>query len=219
VKKNIYTVITGDLISSKEVTDRASLQEKVRTVMSDINKEFNSYLVVPFNFTAGDEFQGLLSEIGVSFDLAQRWMRGLFPWRARLGVGVGELSTPVAETTSSMDGQCFHRAREAIEVAKKEKRYLFYNIGDFVLDTSINMIILLMEAIQKDWKEIHYKRYWLYKELGTLEKVATREDVSKQAVIKTLKAAKYSAIMKAEESIKILLSAFQNRLSLSTQKG
>ena len=64
MKKNIYTVITGDLISSKEVTDRASLQEKVRTVMSDINKEFNSYLVVPFNFTTGDEFQGLCLKLG-----------------------------------------------------------------------------------------------------------------------------------------------------------
>ena len=211
MKKNIYTVITGDLISSKEVTDRASLQEKVRTVMSDINKEFNSYLVVPFNFTAGDEFQGLLSEIGVSFDLAQRWMRGLFPWRARLGVGVGELSTPVAETTSSMDGQCFHRAREAIEVAKKEKRYLFYNIGDFVLDTSINMIILLMEAIQKDWKEIHYRRYWLYKQLGTLKKVAIREGVSRQAVVKTLKVANYEAILEAEKSVRDLLVTFQSK--------
>ncbi|MCD6575323.1 hypothetical protein J7K97_06575 [Candidatus Aerophobetes bacterium] len=215
----VYTVITGDLVSSKKVENRAFLQQKVELIMDEINEEFKSSLVVPFNFTAGDEFQGLVSELEVSFNLTQWWKRRLFPWRTRFGIGVGRLSTPIARATSSMDGECFHRAREAIEMAEKEKRYLIYRTGDFILDMSVNTVIFLMETIQRDWKEIHYKRYWLYKELGTLEKVATREDVSKQAVIKTLKAAKYSAIMKAEESIKILLSAFQNRLSLSTQRG
>ena len=77
----------------------------------------------------------------------------------------------------------------------------------------VNDFILLMEVIQEDWKEIHYKRYWLYKKLGTLEKVAAREGVSKQAIIKSLKVAKYEAILEAEESVRKLLTAFQSKIN------
>ena len=212
-ENSIYIVVTGDLISSKKVDNRAVLQEKVQGAMSKVNKEFRPYLIVPFNFTTGDEFQGLITEIKTSFDLAIKWKEALFPWRTRFGIGAGILSTPIAKTTSSMDGECFHRARKAIEVAKEEKKFLVYNTGNFILDTSVNMIILLMEVIQKDWKEIHYRRYWLYKKLGTLEKVAAKEGVSKQAIIKSLRVAKYEAILEAEESVEKLLAVFQSKIN------
>ena len=62
---SIYTVLTGDLVSSRKVDNRAAVQERIQTVMTvmnEINREFKSYLVVPFNFTTGDEFQGLMNE-------------------------------------------------------------------------------------------------------------------------------------------------------------
>jgi len=88
---SIYTVLTGDLVSSRKVDNRAAVQEKIQTVMNEINREFKSYLVVPFNFTTGDEFQGLMNELKVSFDLAQWWIKELFPYRVRMGIGAGRL--------------------------------------------------------------------------------------------------------------------------------
>ena len=210
-KGKLYTVITGDLVSSKKMDNRAFLQEKIQQIMNRVNKHFQSHLIVPFNFTGGDEFQALVDKLKVSFDIAKWWERELYPWRVRLGVGRGEISTPIADTTSSMDGPCFHRAREAVERAKRENRYLVYNTEDFVLNTSVNTILLLMEALQRDWKEIHYRRYWLYRELGTLEKVAVKEGVSRQAVVKTLKAAKYNAILEAERGVKEILINFEEK--------
>ena len=39
-ENSIYIVITGDLISSKKVDNKAVLQEKVQGAMSKVNEEF-----------------------------------------------------------------------------------------------------------------------------------------------------------------------------------
>ena len=56
----MYIALIGDIISSKNIKDRAEAQVKLLNLMKIINKKYKEYLVSPFTVTTGDEFQALL---------------------------------------------------------------------------------------------------------------------------------------------------------------
>lgn len=72
-------------------------------------------LVRAFERTAGDEVQGLLSDPEGVVEAVTRLAR-LGGWR--VGVGVGEVDTPLPESTRAATGPAFVAARRAVEDAR-----------------------------------------------------------------------------------------------------
>jgi hypothetical protein len=206
--QGIYVTVTGDVVRSSALPpfQRSSLQESLLKAIEDCNAKFVEQLAVPFSLTLGDEFQGLLKDLAPAFEVAEFFRRRLYPSVARFGIGRGGLSTAVQDSTAQMDGECFHRSRRALERTKKEGLLVVYETGTEPLDMAINCILRLVQAIQQDWREMHHRRFWLYKDLGELQKVAAQEGVSTVAVLKSLETAKYRAVLRAEEAIRLLLS-------------
>ena len=50
----MYIALIGDIISSKNIKDRAEAQVKLLNLMKIINKKYKEYLVSPFTVTTGD---------------------------------------------------------------------------------------------------------------------------------------------------------------------
>ena len=202
-----FVAITGDIAGSRRASDRQNLQDRLNLTLQKINTDFKAELAVPFNITIGDEFQGLLTSLSKSLDCILEMEKGLYPFKARFGVGTGSISTAIAQTTAQMDGECFYLSRKAIEEAKKQKRAVIFKTQDEKLDQVVNTILMLMDAIKSDWKDIHYRRFWLYEELGSIEKVAQKEGVNVRAVWESLKRSKYEAIIEAQKMIRVFIAS------------
>jgi len=203
--KKIYVVVTGDIVESRKIEQRDKFQQKLRKVLDEINQKFKKVIVVKFCFTLGDEFQGLINSLGESYTIVKKLQEMLYPVKICFGVGLGDISTKISKQTSGMDGECFLRSRAALEEAKRINQSVVYNTQTNI-DLAVNTIIKLLDAIKKDWKSHHYKRVQLYEQLGTLEKVAKAEKVSKQTVSKMFIYIKFNEVKQAEENIKKLLS-------------
>lgn len=208
-QKRIYTVIIGDIIESRKIKNREKVQKKLKSVLNSANTIFKEHIEVNFSITLGDEFQGLLKDISESYRIIKYFEKNLYPLKARFGVGVGMLSTPISENIGEMDGECFIKAREAINEAKKNDRFVIYKLGIDEKDMIINTILMLIEAIKTSWKEIHLRRIWLYEKLGTYEKVAKKEKISKQMISKMFKRIHYDEVKKAEEVVMYILNSLK----------
>lgn len=200
-----YCAITGDLVRSREIQQRNEVQMKLAKTLDEVNKQFRNIIKVKFSITLGDEFQGLIKSLEESYDIIEYIMRLIYPVRISFGVGEGAIYTSIEETTSKMDGQCFFRSREALEKAKKRNQSLIYITGDEKRNVAVNTILMLMDTVRQNWKDLHWRRVWKFEELGTYKAVAKVEKVSFQKIFKSLKVAKYKKIKLAEENLILLL--------------
>ena len=58
----MYYAIIGDIIDSKTIKDRLSIQNKLTNCLNVINQTYHDEIVANFTITLGDEFQGLLKD-------------------------------------------------------------------------------------------------------------------------------------------------------------
>ena len=101
-------VVTVDQRGSRRSTDRVAdllprLQRRVPTVL-------------PFERTAGDEFQGLLDDSAAVVDLVLALVREDV-WS--IGVGAGPVQAPLPSSTRAATGPAFLAARRAVDAAKQ----------------------------------------------------------------------------------------------------
>lgn len=85
-----YIALIGDIIQSKQLTDRSKVQKTLAAYLDDLNKTFAPYIISKLSLTLGDEFQGLFqvdTPIFHLIDLINHHMD--IP--IRFGVGVGSI--------------------------------------------------------------------------------------------------------------------------------
>jgi hypothetical protein len=202
----VFFAITADVISSRAVKKRGNLQKKLNSVCETINNKYKAFIAVKFSITLGDEIQGLLKQTSPVFNIIRDIEEIIYPYQMRFGIGEGTISTELNKTTFQMDGECFLNAREALQNAKKEDRKIKMALLDKNIESALDIILLWLEENMKNWNELIYRRVFLYKKLSSIEKVAKKENVTKQSISKSLKRARYDLVIKSEEVINNLLS-------------
>jgi hypothetical protein len=100
-----------------------------------------------------------------------------------------------------MDGPAFHHANAALNQIKKSRQCFLCRTENANIDLVVNTVLSLMWAIKSKWNEITFNRYWKYKELGTLEKVAQLESVSAQAIWDSMHNMKVMEVLEAEKNL------------------
>jgi hypothetical protein len=101
-------VLTVDQKGSRRTADR------VGEVLGELNDAVPTLL--PFERTAGDEFQGVLGEPDEVVDVVLRLVRA-GGWS--IGVGAGPVQTPLPASTRAGAGPAFLCARRAVDAAKQ----------------------------------------------------------------------------------------------------
>ena len=101
-------VLTVDQQASRRGPDR------VAGVLGQLNGTVPT--VLPFERTAGDEFQGVLENADTVVDVAMLLVR-LGGWY--VGVGAGPVQTPLPTSTRAGAGPAFLSARRAVDAAKQ----------------------------------------------------------------------------------------------------
>ncbi len=199
-----YCAIIGDINRSRLISNRAQVQRKFAGAVEKINTEFRRVIASKFLITLGDEFQGLLTSSEQSYDLIRRFEDLVEPTQFAFGVGVGAISTPMKKEALGMDGEAFHRTRNALGEAKHKKRTICYS---FNADSQklVNVLVALMD---RQWHRLTRKQRriaQLLKEQSALE-VAERLRVSPQSISKAKQAGGFAELDEAAGTLRDFLS-------------
>ena len=60
-------VLIGDIVSSKQITDRALIQERLAAALEELNNRQDPDLASPYTITLGDEFQAVFDSADALF--------------------------------------------------------------------------------------------------------------------------------------------------------
>ncbi|SEE06568.1 hypothetical protein [Ruania alba] len=104
-------VITADQDDSRRSSDRVPA---LLAALVDLTHDVDG-VALPFERTVGDEVQGVLTDAGTTLTIALALQRRQ-EWS--VGIGVGTVHTPLAETARASTGPAFLHARDAVERAK-----------------------------------------------------------------------------------------------------
>ena len=103
-------VITADQKASRTDVDRAG------TARDDLAERYAGQLALPVDRTSGDEVQALVLDAGTALDMVLRLTRAGH-WS--VGLGIGDVRTPLPRATREATGPAFIAAREAVTAAKR----------------------------------------------------------------------------------------------------
>mgnify|MGYP001481708796 CR=1 FL=1 len=157
-----YIALIGDLIHSRRIEDRLSVQEHIKKVFSAISTDYSDCVVSRLTLTLGDEFQALLKpdkEIFLLLDDLE-YRLGL-PFRS--GLGYGTLLTEIDPKISiGADGEAFWNARSAIENVREKSwggRSRVRIEGLAERQEVVNALFLLSDAIKLDWTQLQKETF------------------------------------------------------------
>jgi len=123
-----YIALIGDAVASRALAPaiRSRLQRRLRAVLPEVNRRWRRPIAARFAVSLGDQFEGLLRDPLPLWDIVH-WLRAELPeadWL--IAAGRGPISTPLAATAPEVDGPCFHRARAALDAAKRRRLLLAF---------------------------------------------------------------------------------------------
>lgn len=199
-----YFAITGDLVGSRTMPDRAAVQVRFRNAVDDLNVSQGAHLPVPLKVTAGDEVQGVTRHPETLVEIMVALSDALLPEGLAWGWGYGELTTDLVEDVSLLDGPCLHRARDAVDAAKKGSSWL--EVSGFVEPTGqvLSALMNLIGSIRSEWTERQAEV--VRESRGRLQvETAERLGVDPSTVSRTLRAAHASRVFAGEDAARALL--------------
>lgn len=158
-----YLAIIGDIIQSKQVEDRAQLQDSINRAFETIHNLYPDLIQSKFTLTLGDEFQALLTPSKHIFELLDA-LEHLIPVPFRFGLGYGTLTTVFDKNVSiGADGPAYWYAREAIDIihdqnwSGKTKSYIITK--DETFDRTMNNLILLSDTLKSEWTDLQEETF------------------------------------------------------------
>ncbi|MBE6050881.1 MAG: hypothetical protein E7214_09600 [Clostridium sp.] len=116
----IYSVINMDIVGSRKLKDRVSIQDSLKLYFDELNIKYSDVLATNITFTLGDEWQIILKSPEESYNIINEiniYLQSL-NIKSYSGIGFGTISTKIYNTTSEMDGEAFIYARKALNIAK-----------------------------------------------------------------------------------------------------
>lgn len=210
----VYVALIGDIRGSRELEDRADVQDRFRELVGRLNEELLSGELAPevatdagrplasrLTVTAGDEFQGLLADGHATVRAAVAATDRFEPAGLRFGLGRGTLATDLNEEQAiGMDGPCFHRAREALKAARTDEAWIRVAGWPGGLDRHANRLFDLVQAVREDWTDRQAEFARALQAAGSQQRVAERFGVSKSTVSESLSAGHVHEVRAAETS-------------------
>ena len=192
-----HIVLIGDIIASKEITDRLNFQKKFTEVLVKPNKAYYNSMISPLTLTIGDEFQTVLWEATNLFNIINLIERDIPEISLRYGIGLGNIDTEInSQSAIGMDGPAFHFARTAVEAARKERKRFHFYCEDQLLQERINVMLGWIDITLKKWTQQRKEIFYQYLENKTQREIAKNLGITQPAVSQNIsdKAFKYLAV-------------------------
>ncbi len=224
---NIFAVITIDVIDSKksdkdikkffidkniyvEEKDLVNVFLEFKAQECSLILESEGLIRTKVCSSRGDEIQVLCSNIKNITDVTRKLRYHFRPLNLRVGIGIGEISTEISQNSWNMNGVAFFRAREALDIVKKEEKMrMTYIIShDKELDFIINSMYMLMDSIIGEWTISKWESVYAYEKYHNYEQAGKYLEKSRQAISNSCKSAHLEKIKQGEEDIKRLIENY-----------
>jgi hypothetical protein len=140
-----------DVKGSRQLDNWREVFKSIKSTLTAANRHFADNLLVKFQPTVGDEFQGALKSPAKAYDL-YTFIKASLPVQIYCGMGIGEVEITGKDATG-LRGTAFYRAREALEMSKNAQGLLRISTSDTVDKFSEywNILLRLMETMELDW--------------------------------------------------------------------
>ena len=209
----VYCAIIGDIIGSRNIEERSSVQKNLKKILDKINDEYRSEIASRFTITIGDEFQGLIRSTKYLLKIIDTIKMEFYPNMLRFGVGFGIMYTEIIEEVSiGSDGPAYYAARKAIDEIKysnnkyeqPDRDILIYDdnkISNEKYDL-INATLSLCRVIEKGWtqkqREVIVEMFYTNKSQRSL---AEELGVKQSSIHRRLNSGNYFTYKNAKEKI------------------
>ena len=220
-KPKVVAVITGDVVGSSAVKDRAFLNKTLRQAFNAIKAEKEYGVVRPFEIYRGDSFQGVLhpahalrAALSIRARLRQWKGPGIISFAAktaksgkqqltlplgflpdaRIAIGIGTVSYRSSKVIES-DGQAFKLSGHALDgIGGSINRLALLTPWDEV-NAEFNVSLKLLDAVLNKWSSASAQAMFLLlaKDV-TQSELSDMLDISQPAVHKRLAAADQMAV-------------------------
>jgi hypothetical protein len=196
----VFIIITGDIVRSREIPNRAEAQEILKNALYIINRKFESQIQAPFVIVWGDSFQGAIKSFKHIYEILDT-ISEHFPHKFRCGIGIGNISTGSSSNVLEMDGEALLNSRFSLRVATLYKLDVWIHSPNMLFNRTMNVLFLLLRTLTNQWTDTqrevvtHRKLQLTYQQIGELR------GVSKQAINNILKSANWSYIEMAKRML------------------
>ncbi len=196
--RTTYAVITGDIVGSQKVRDKALLVKRLEEVLKEVAGVYPQ--VKAFEIFRGDSFQCLIERPALSLRIALLIRLGLYrlapegeKWEVRQGIGIGEVEFLDARLSVSQ-GEAYVLAGKALESMEKSQRLKILT-PDAKTNDQLDVSNRLTDAVVERWrkKQAEAAYYALLKD-ATQEEIARRLGITQAAVQQRLAHARFDAV-------------------------
>ncbi|HKL56978.1 MAG TPA: SatD family protein [Sphaerochaeta sp.] len=218
--KRLYIAIIADIIGSRNIKERNTVQKHLENVLERINETYQYAIASQFIITLGDEFQGVLHSGAVMMRILDRIQREMHPIAFRFGIGMGTLSVALqADTSLGSDGSAFHLARaciDAVQVLESKKAESKTNMligieGNEHTSSLLNTIFKLSWALQASWTLRQREIIGSLQQFNeTQAEIAKRLGIVQSSVQKSLASSQYYTYKEATTMIGHTLQVLTN---------
>lgn len=176
----MLAVMTIDQRGSRSDVDRV---EDVLAILARDVKDDD--IALPFERTIGDEVQGLVADPDLVVELTLRCVRTAH-WT--VGVGLGEVRTPLPDSTRKAAGSAFEHARDAVNRAKSAIESVAVEGPDDGSSRRAEAVLRILAAVVRRRSPAGWQATDLIAAGRTQSEVAELLGISKQAVSQRLHA-------------------------------
>lgn len=194
-----YIAIIGNIIHSKQVSQRSNTIEGLKQQLNRINYSFSQNLASPFTLTKGDEFQALCKpnpHIFLMVDQIQLAFRDQL--EIKFGIGLGKILTAIDPKQSiGVDGPAYWEAQKAIKVIQDKDDYgsslVTFSSEYKQIDRVINPLLTSSDFIKATWNSSQTDLFEflisdkIYQEEFKQKPIAEKMKLSQSAFTKRLK--------------------------------
>ena len=212
-KLKLFTVVVGDVIHSRNISDRKMLSRTIPSVIRRIVDAYQDEFYAPLVLTRGiDEISGVLRNPGGSYKICKCLNEMIYPESVRFAVVAGIIDVMVASKDArKMDGPAFHKAADIIEQARRKNMRYCFGVGPVETNSLLNELTNLIEVLRSGWSKHQRSVVQLYEKLGIQQAAAKILGVTQQAISDALKQAHWDEVKRAEDAINRALAAFVNK--------
>lgn len=202
-----HCVIIGDIKGSRKLARWQDIFKRLETTLKEVNQEFADDILMNFEPTVGDEFQGILINADSAY-LISVAIKNRVPADMYLGIGIGEVEK-LSNENVGMRGTAFYRARSALELCKKRKRGIIIKSSDVpnYMEDIINTLLYFINSFEKLWtkRQREIVNYFRLHPDYTYTQLSRYFKISKQSISQILKAANWNVVSEGELSVNKLL--------------
>ena len=196
----INTVITADLVSSTSQKPGLNISEELRWVFRNLTTFLDpGTLVLPFEISRGDSFQGVLGGVKSSL-LAALYLRcsirQSLDLDVRQAIGIGTIEKIAGMSTGTSSGEAFLRSGRLLD-AMNQRRFnsrLLVSTSDDAFDREFNALLTVFDAIVRRWTTRECEAVLLKLHNWNQTDIADYLQINQSAVHKRLKSADFYTV-------------------------